>query len=803
MVRRAAETLQPAVRAACSIAAALLLFLAASAFAQDGPIKAAADRLEHIRTDLDRIEAATGQADLRPAVLQRFRQEADPLRTELREIVATLEPIHAQTEARLKELGEPPTAEQPPEPLAVASEREQQSATLRDADAALRQARLLAVRAGQIVENIDRQRRAAFTDRLFERSQSVFVPALWLNAAAAVPAELSGLRSLVTHWYEHAVNRVGLGFFLLALLLSIAAIVVILMLRAAVQKRIGRPVAADGEIPLLPQSHKAVLAARDAFLDAITIPAASIAVLEIFSAFDLLPGGLRPLAATLVTAIILFSVSRALTSAVLSPHDSYRRLVTLDDAAARSIFRLIVSAAAVSSILLFVNELHRSLTTSVSLTVATSALYAFLIALIIAATLIANRASSDSEAAGMPAWARLSGWLVVTVIFVALAAGYSRLASLVAERAVSAAIVLIALTLLLNLVDALLGRGLKEDSPRRRSIAATFGLRVKALDLFAALLAGLLRALLVLAAIFLVIGTLTASTFDISSVLDPSALSIQLGETRIRFADIFGAFFILLIGIAVTRVLYGWLSRDILPRTELETSLQNSIATIAGYVGVIVAISLALGRLGVNLENIALVAGALSIGIGFGLQAIVSNFVSGLILLTERPIRVGDWIVVGNEQGYVRKISVRSTEIETFERASVIVPNSDLITGTVKNWTHFNNLGRISVPVGISYSSDPQAVRELLLDIANNHPKILRSPGPSVFFLEFGDSALQFELRGFVADVNQAFGVRSELHFEIFRRFREAGVEIPFPQRDIHIKSAPDAGSGGPSPDDR
>src|SRR5690606_33469124 len=134
--------------------------------------------------------------------------------------------------------------------------------------------------------------------------------------------------------------------------------------------------------------------------------------------------------------------------------------------------------------------------------------------------------------------------------------------------------------------------------------------------------------------------------------------------------------------------------------------------------------------------------------------------------LTERPIRVGDWIVVGNEQGYVRKISVRSTEIETFERASVIVPNSDLITGTVKNWTHFNNLGRISVPVGISYGSDPEAVRELLLDIANNHPKILRSPGPSVFFLEFGDSALQFDLRGFVADVNQAFGVRSELHFE-------------------------------------
>jgi potassium-dependent mechanosensitive channel len=316
------------------------------------------------------------------------------------------------------------------------------------------------------------------------------------------------------------------------------------------------------------------------------------------------------------------------------------------------------------------------------------------------------------------------------------------------------------------------------------------------------LFAGILRAVFVLAAIFIVIGTLTTSTVDLTSAVDPAAFSIEFGEIRIGLTDVLSAFLVLLVGFAVTRILYRWLSRDVLPRTELEASLQNSIATIAGYVAAIVVISLALGRLGVNLENIALIAGALSIGIGFGLQSIVSNFVSGLILLTERPIRVGDWVVVGNEQGYVRKISVRSTEIETFDRASVIVPNSDLISGVVKNWTHFNKLGRFSVPVGVSYDSDPAAIRDLLLEIAAAHPLILKTPAPSVFFLEFGDSSLQLDLRGFVADINQGFGVRSDLHFEIFRRFREAGIEIPFPQRDIHIRSAPAGLETGDEPDE-
>jgi len=241
------------------------------------------------------------------------------------------------------------------------------------------------------------------------------------------------------------------------------------------------------------------------------------------------------------------------------------------------------------------------------------------------------------------------------------------------------------------------------------------------------------------------------------------------------------------------------LETELLPRTKLEPSLQLSIVTIFGYVGAITAIGLALSGLGFDLQKVALIAGALSVGIGFGLQSVVSNFVCGLILLTERPIRVGDSIVVKGEEGWVRRVRVRATEIETFDRASVIIPNSEFITGVVKNWTRANTLGRIVIKVGVAYDSDPVQVREILLDIAGTHPQIVQSPPPGVFLLAFGESALEFELRCVVGDVEKALSVRSDLNYAIIKRFREAGIEIPHQQRELRWRAEqPDKDRTGP-----
>ena len=256
----------------------------------------------------------------------------------------------------------------------------------------------------------------------------------------------------------------------------------------------------------------------------------------------------------------------------------------------------------------------------------------------------------------------------------------------------------------------------------------------------------------------------------------------------------------LLIAIALFSLLVtlvSWIRNEILPewvdRTRLSLGAKEATLTISGYVGIILAALFGLSLAGFNFTNLAIVVGALSVGIGFGLQNIVNNFISGLILLFERPIRRGDWIVVGNTEGYVRKISIRSTQIETFDRADVIVPNSELISNQVTNWMLRDPMGRVIVPIGVAYGTDIERLREILLQVASEHPLVIQNGAevspPKVLFRGFGDSSLDFELRAFIREVDQRLNTLSELNFAIERMLREADIQIPFPQRDLHLRS--------------
>jgi potassium efflux system protein len=266
-------------------------------------------------------------------------------------------------------------------------------------------------------------------------------------------------------------------------------------------------------------------------------------------------------------------------------------------------------------------------------------------------------------------------------------------------------------------------------------------------------------------------------------------VGFRIGNTQISIAAILASMIVFILGYFAARLFQGWLDREVLEPAGISGSVRHSIRTGVGYAGVIVAALIAVSYAGLDLSSLALVAGALSVGVGLGLQGVVNNFVSGLILLAERPIKVGDWVVVGGEEGLVRRISVRSTEIETFDRANVLVPNSYFIAETVKNWTLHNYSARMVIPVGVQYGNNPRQVRELLVKVAQAHPQVMSNPEPFVNLDEFGSNTLNFKLFVYVYDVTKGGSVRTDLRIAILEAFQSAGIQMPKGSTDINLRS--------------
>ncbi|AMV70812.1 hypothetical protein JCM30471_26200 [Desulfuromonas carbonis] len=266
-------------------------------------------------------------------------------------------------------------------------------------------------------------------------------------------------------------------------------------------------------------------------------------------------------------------------------------------------------------------------------------------------------------------------------------------------------------------------------------------------------------------------------------------LGFPWGETFISVQMVLLAALVIYLSIVLSWVLRALLEWEVFPRKGMDRGVRDSIKKLLHYSLVFVGFLLALSLAGIELKNFAVLAGAFGIGIGFGLQNIVNNFVSGIILLFERPIKVGDMVVIENEWGTVRKIGLRSTIVETIDQSEIIVPNSDLVSQKVTNWTLSTKMARVVLPVGVAYGSDLAKVLGLLLAAAEGHEAVVKEPAPSAIFTAFGNSSIDFELRVWIADISRRQVVRSELGQEVDRLFREEGVEIPFPQRDLHLRS--------------
>lgn len=749
--------------------------------AQEAPPAVAA--LEQIKTELDQIEAglnleipthSNAQVQVATDRLTELRGKIVALREKLRARLDELEPRYAELDARLKQLGPPPGKDAPPEEAAVAGEREQLTQNFAIYDGALKQARLLSVKTDQLNERISERRRSIYARMILQRTASILDPYFWIDAFHALPEEGETLGYALSSWRETMVNA---GISRIAPAVMVIAVVLAGLLAITMWW-----------VPYFdahPQGGTRLARARRGLLVFFWICGRTligvVAAVLVLEAFGLLPYRIAEIAHGLIPAVFAASFGHGVARGLFAPDAPERRLIDMDDRAANLFYDHLVWATRIFGAAIFAQLLHRAVYAPLILTVATNALFAAAIAFLVVHLIWRLRSKSEDDLIliKLPGL-RLAIWLVAVVMVCSLIAGYSALGAFIALRAVVAATVLGALYLLLVATDALFTESLAADTVQSRRIAATLGVNPRNVGVVGVMLSAGIRALLILLALLLIVGPWEVSTVDLIDSVQSIPLGFKIGEINISFTAILTGIAVLIAGLVVTRTTQRWVQRDLLPRTAIEPSLQLSIGTIFGYVGVIIAISLGLAALGIDLQKIAFVAGALSVGIGFGLQAIVSNFVSGLILLAERPIRVGDSIVVKGEEGWVRRIRVRSTEIETFERASVIIPNSELITGMVKNWTHSNTMGRIVVKVGVAYRSDPDQVRDILLAIATEHPQVVQAPPPRAFFVSFGDNALQFELRCVVANVDNGMAVKSDIHFAIFRRFRAEGIEIPF-----------------------
>lgn len=273
---------------------------------------------------------------------------------------------------------------------------------------------------------------------------------------------------------------------------------------------------------------------------------------------------------------------------------------------------------------------------------------------------------------------------------------------------------------------------------------------------------------------------------------------LVLGDIHLSVAGLLLLAMGIVVVVVVARVAAGIAAVRLLARTSMDRGLQHAISRMLYYSLLAIGLMITLQTSGVQLGGLAVVAGALGVGIGFGLQNIVNNFVSGLILLVERPIQIGDWIDMAGTGGRVERIGARSTTMVTNDNVVVIVPNAELVTSRIINWSHRDPRVRIRIPVGVAYGSDLRRVREVLLEVANAHPAVLAEPPPSVLLSAFGESSLDLELAVWTAEAAQhQRRFRSDLNFAIEGAFREHGITVPFPQRDVHVKRAEAAAGGG------
>jgi len=733
---------------------------------------------------LDRLEDTLRRPGLRYSDLNLCRDELIKLRADTDEFSTKLEPPLTSIEDQVQKLPPAPAQGQPPEPEQVALSRAElnyHAGFLRSARAALDTAQF---RINQLINTVQDIRRKNFTNNLFQPVPGVFSAQTWQTAPEYARLAAVHVWTIVTDWWQ-SIRDQGQVLFLAG-----AALVLWLVLSLLGRLGVGalRRWKDDGDPAFWRRASSAagVILLR-------SLPAA-MPLVFLYNAIvevQAMPDNVGWLFYSAARSLITIVVVNALISTVLSPSDHRWRLIPASNWSAVRISGLVFTLALVYGATTFVYAATRLVQAPFSLTLALTLTANLIVALLVIAIL--KTPVEEKPIDGLPSlhWLRvlrLPVWLITAGIAVTAVSGYLALSRFMAQQLIVTGSILAVVYLLLLWAD-----GFAQAMSDETSAAGSWLKRAAMLDQsrrerLAVPVSLVLKFIVLICSVPLILLQWGYPWSDIMELYHQLFFGFHIGNTQVSLAAILASIVVFILGYFAAKFFQQWLDNQILKPAGLSGGLRDSIRTGVGYLGVSAAALIALSYAGFNLSNLAIVAGAFSVGIGFGLQSVVNNFVSGLILLAERPIKVGDLVVVGGEEGYVRKISVRSTEIETFDRANVLIPNSYFISEKVKNWTLRNSTGRIAIGVNVAHGSDPRTVRAILLQAAQAHPNVMRSPEPFVDFEEFGADTLNFKLYAFVYDLEKGVHTRTDLRIAILDAFKIAGIVLPSRQTDITMR---------------
>jgi potassium-dependent mechanosensitive channel len=769
----------------CAVAVALISIAGAAHAFEEYIIGQAERATTEFRTELQRIESQLSVPTITDQHLVSLRNALEDIRSKaLTKSVELSGPIVEVTE-QLSKLG-PAPAEGATEAAEIDAQRKLLNDALNRLKGAHTQLELVAVEAEQQAGRASSIQRDQFFQRIFESSRSVLNPYLWTDAGTGLTVFVQRMSVLLSNWWKEIRQTASTISLVMVPVVLGLLIGVFLMSYRVLQLRIQIRSQEPGFPDNLDRLWRVIRAVLGTTLFAI------IAAL-IGNSFLKGAGLLTPRLGLIVDGLadIVFGtlIYGMLAYRVAAPTQPNWRLLNLDDRAARRFALLATVCAGMSSASDAFGTLADGIYLPVAYSIGMSAL-ASCVMLALTVLILLNFRGQTGLAEKSPSQVLYFGWVEMflmpvwlLVFFAALCLlfGFIALANFIVFKLFNTALVVTFLFLIHHTVDELVRRSFDPSSDFGKLHRRLSGLGERGIERAGLLFRTAVDVVLILIGLPILFLLWTVTWIDFRALANKAFFGFEVGSVTISPSSILLVALVLFSGIAFTKIFVRWLNGRILAETRIDKGVQDSIRKGATYAGYIFAAGFALTAAGLEFSNLAIVAGALGVGIGFGLQSIVNNFVSGLILLAERPIRVGDWVSIPAGEGIIKKINVRATEIETFDGCAIIVPNSNLITESVKNWTHSDTLGRFNVVVGVSYDSDVEKVRELLFQITKAHPKVLTYPEPQVTLARFGTYSLDFDIKATVADIFDGVFVASDVRFAILKAFQEKGIVIPQP----------------------